>query len=130
MNPLADLALFAGVTYQEVSPTYFPYVPQWSASAGVAYTLFKHLHINIDCLYLDDHFVASRARREEASNTSRVDSYFLLNGKVSYDFTIRPLGLGVEVFVAGENLIDDKYEVRKGYHMPGINGMFGVILSL
>jgi len=130
VNPLPELALFAGMTYQEASPSDLPYVPRWSASAGLNYTFLKHFHFGLDCLYVDEQFVASRERKEGFLNTDEVDSYFLLNGKVSYDFYIQPLRLGVEVFVAGENLTDDNYEYKKGYPMPGINGMFGVILTL
>lgn len=130
INPLPELALFAGMTYQEASPSDLPYCPHWSASAGLNYTFLKHFHFGLDCLYVDGQFVTSRARQEVTVNTDKVDSYFLLNGKVSYDFYIQPLKLGVEVFVAGENLTDDNYEFKKGYPMPGINGMFGFILTL
>jgi outer membrane cobalamin receptor len=130
INPLPELALFAGMTYQEASPLDLPYVPHWSASAGLNYTFLKHFHLALDCLYVAEQFVASRGRQEGTLNTDKVDAYFLLNGKVSYDFYIQPLKLGVEIFVAGENLTNDHYEFKKGYPMPGINGMFGVILTL
>lgn len=130
VNPLPELALFAGITYQEASPSDLPYVPEWSASAGANYTFLEHFHLGVDCLYVDNQVVTSRARQEGTVNTDKVDSYFLLNGKVSYDFYIQPLRLGVEVYVAGENLTDENYEYKKGYPMPGINGMFGVILTL
>lgn len=130
ITPLPELALFAGMTYQEASPSDLPYVPHWSASAGVNYTFLKHFHVGLDCLYVNEQFVTSRVRQEGTLNTDKIDAYFLLNGKVSYDFYIKPLKLGAEVFVAGENLTNDKYAFKKGYPMPGINGMFGFILTL
>jgi outer membrane receptor protein involved in Fe transport len=130
INPLPQLSLFAGMTYQKANPSDLPYAPQWSASAGLNYTFLKHFHFGLDCLYVDEQFVTSRARTEGTINTDKVDEYFLLNGKVSYDFYIQPLKLGVEIFVAGENLTDEKYAFKKGYPMPGINGMFGFIVTL
>jgi iron complex outermembrane receptor protein len=37
--------------------------------------------------------------------------------------------VGAEVFLAGENLIDEDYEYLPGYPMPGINGVLGVAVK-
>ena len=46
--------------------------------------------------------------------------FFLLNGRAA-----RKVGAG-EVFLAAENLTDERYEYRPGYPMPGINAMAGL----
>jgi len=75
-------------------------------------------------------YVNSQARRADAPNNAEVDSYFLVNGKLSFGFTLEETGMEGEVFVAGENLTDTDYEYLPGYPMPGINGMLGVSFKL
>ena len=60
-----------------------------------------------------------------STTQSSVDDYFLLNARVSY--AISP---ALEVFAAGENLIDTNYEFRPGYPLPGISGTIGIIIKL
>ena len=88
--------------------------------------LFHDFKISIDTLYVDDQYVTSRARQEGTINVDRVDSYFLLNAKISYDFVLPYKNLKCRVYLAGENLTDTDYEQKKGYPMPGISGMVGI----
>jgi outer membrane receptor protein involved in Fe transport len=72
--------------------------------------------------------VSPMLRRVGAENENTVDSYFILNGKLSYDFALAQKGLSGTVFVAGENITDTDYEYLPGYPMAGINGMAGISL--
>ena len=128
VTPFRDLALMAGATYLNSDPGDIPYAPKWSASFGVNYRFLKHFQASFDASYVDDQFVTSRSRTKGTVNTAMVDSYFLLNGKVSYDFAIPFRNMHGEVFVAGENLTDKAYEQKKGYPMPGISGTGGIKL--
>jgi iron complex outermembrane receptor protein len=56
-----------------------------------------------------------------------VDAFTVANVRVSYP--IPQMGKKGEVFVAAENLFDEKYEYAPGYRMPGISGHLGVIAS-
>jgi iron complex outermembrane receptor protein len=60
-------------------------------------------------------------------STSQVDAFTVANVRVSYP--IPQMGKKGEVFVAAENLFDEKYEYAPGYRMPGISGHLGVIAS-
>ena len=124
--PISDLTLFAGFTYLDVDPQDLPYSPEWTFSSGINYLLFNDFKISVDTLYVDDQYVTSRARREGTVNVDRVDSYFLLNAKISYDFILPYKDLKCQIYLAGENLTDTDYEQKKGYPMPGISGMVGV----
>jgi iron complex outermembrane receptor protein len=128
LTPLRDLAFFAGATYLDSDPDDLPYAPEWSASFGVNYRFLKHFQASIDALFVDDHFVTSRGRQENTVNVDTVDFYFLLNAKLTYDFTIPYGNMRAQLFAAGENLTDADYEQKKGYPMPGINGMGGIKL--
>ena len=74
-------------------------------------------------------YVNSQARRATAENTKKVDDYTVVNGKISYAFTLYDSRITGTIFVAGENLTDTDYEYRPGYPMPGINGMAGINLT-
>ncbi len=128
LRPVSDLSLFAGFTYLDVNPSDLPYAPELSASFGANYRFLQHFQISLDALYMDDQFVTSRGRRENTVNTDEVDSWFLLNGKISFDFKVSDAMNG-QIYLAGENLTDTDYEQKKDYPMPGISGMMGVKLT-
>jgi outer membrane cobalamin receptor len=128
--PTNDLSLFFGVTYLDTEPVDLPYAPEVTFSSGANWRFLKAFQLSLDCQYLDKMFVDSQARRKNAENTLTVDSYFLVNGKLSYRFDVPSLKSQVEVYLAGENLTDEDYEYYPGYPMPGVTGMVGVRLSL
>lgn len=51
----------------------------------------------------------------------RLKDYALLNAKVSYQVTDN-----TEIYVRGENLLDQKYELVRGYGTPGISAFAGI----
>ncbi len=125
VTPTNDLAPFAGFTYLNSDPAGVPYSPPWSASAGVTYRFLKHFRISLDSVFVDSQYVTSWARNTTAVSTARVESYMLVNARLSYDFQMPAWKLDGHIFLAGENLTDINYEQRTGYPMPGINGMGG-----
>jgi iron complex outermembrane receptor protein len=78
--------------------------------------------------YVDEMQAESQARRAGAKNDKRVDSYFLLSAKLAYLFSIPGSKTEGEIFVAGENLTNERYEYRPGYPMPRANVMGGLTL--
>ena len=129
VTPLDTLSLFAGYTYQEASPEDLPYVPETSYSAGMAWRFLPRFKLNLDAQWVDDMYVMSQARNAAAVNTEKVDSYFLLNGRLGWEFPAQAIGADGELYLAMENLTDENYEYKPGYSMPGINGMLGVKLT-
>jgi len=129
-TPFEDLAVFGGFTALAAHPADLPYTPDWTASAGASYRFLTRFKFNVDCQYVDDQNALSRTRSFSAVNTSTIDSYFLLNAKLSYDLKLPWLERGAQIFVAAQNLTDEDYQQVPGYPMPGINGMGGVKFQL
>ncbi|MCX7887448.1 MAG: TonB-dependent receptor plug domain-containing protein [Verrucomicrobiae bacterium] len=128
-RPVAELALFVGGTWLEAKPADLPYTPRWSATAGISWRFWKHFTFNMDATYVDRQHVLSRSRTTTAVNTEQVGSYFLLGGRLAYEFRLPWHDIRGELFIAGENLSDASYEYKPGYPMPGINGIGGVRLT-
>jgi outer membrane cobalamin receptor len=128
-SPMKSLTMFVGATYMEADPSDLPYTPRWSASAGTNWRPVDDLEVNLDASYLDEHKVLSRSRVEDAANLASVDSYFLLNGKVTWTLTPPDAGTKSEVYVAVENITNGHYEMKPGYPMPGTSVMLGLSLE-
>ena len=126
LSPIPEWSIFAGFVYLDADPEDLPYTPEWTASAGMNYRFLEKYQISLDALYVDKQFVTSRARQEGTVNTDAVRSYSLLNGKLTYDFTLYQGSVKCQAYLAGENLTDTDYEQKKGYPMPGISGMAGL----
>jgi iron complex outermembrane receptor protein len=129
-QPIKDLSLFAGGTWlYERSPDNLPYAPQWTASAGGNLKLFNHLMISLDTLYQDWQYVANNRNLNYGSSTVRIDAFWILNGKISWEFKLPSPRISGDIFLAGENLTNVSYAYKKDYPMPGINCMLGVNLK-
>jgi iron complex outermembrane receptor protein len=57
--------------------------------------------------------------------SSIAESYGLVDAKLMYD--VLP---GIEVYIAGKNLLNQDYQVVNGYPMPGINLISGISINL
>ncbi len=128
INPAENLALFFGATFLRSDPSDLPYAPETTLSSGLNWCFLNKFTFSADVQYLDEMYVNSQVRKAAAENTLTVDSYTVVNAKLSYHFSLAQNGISGKVFVAGENLTDTDYEYRPGYPMPGINGMAGVSL--
>ena len=129
-QPIRDLSLFTGATWlYERSPDNLPYSPQWTASAGGNFKLFNHLTISLDTSYQDSQYVANNRNLNYGSDIVRIDGFWLLNGKISWEFKLPSPKISGDVFLAGENLTNISYAYQKDYPMPGINCMLGVNLK-
>jgi len=124
-----NLSLFGGFTYLDKEPSDLPYAPAWSASGGLNFSFLQRFKLSLDALFVDDYFTGSRDRTQGFENQEKIDSFFLLNGKLTYSFPLPWRDLSGQLFVAGENLTDTDYEYKQGYPMPGINGIGGLALE-
>ena len=126
VNPLKELSLFAGLTFLNTDPSDLPYAPEWTFSAGMNWRFLEKMKLSLDCQYVDQVFVDAQVRRANAENSSSVDSYLLVNGKLSHEFLSHNSGADGEIYLAVENLTDADYEYYPGYPMAGTTGMIGV----
>lgn len=126
LYPADDLSFFAGLTWLDTDPSDLPYAPEITVSAGMNWRFLRHFRLSLDCQYVDDMHADAQVRRDGAANTAEVDSYFLVNGKLSYGFAMAGWGLDGEIYLAGENLTDEDYEYLPGYPMPGATAMAGL----
>jgi hypothetical protein len=76
------------LTYLDTDPSSdLPYSPKITGSAGMNFGFFSVFRLNVDCQCVDGMNVDSQARPRGATNSSTVDSYFLTNAKLSYNFS-------------------------------------------
>jgi iron complex outermembrane receptor protein len=118
--------LFAGLTILDASRENLPYVPEESLVLGTT-AEFGSWRFSADVLYQNEMFVLNRSRADGALNTSKVDSFIVVNARAAY--AIPAFGPRGEVFVAIENLLDRDYEYRSGYPMPGVSAQVGLNVS-
>jgi len=128
ITPVRDLSLFGGFTVLKSDPNNLPYTPQWTASAGASYRFLKNFRLSVDSQYVG-YQNAYTLGPNPAITTSSISAYFLVNARLSYDFSLPSWQLHGQIFVAGQNLTDANYQQQLGYPMPGINGMGGVKLE-
>lgn len=130
-TPTKEFTTFVGATWiPDRSPANLPYVPEWSASAGMNWRFLERFRLSLDALWQASQYVANtRVANYGGSSIAEVGGFFLLNGKISWDFKLPSPKLAGEIFLAGENLADQDYAYKKDYPMPGITGMVGVNLK-
>ena len=121
-----SLDVFAGLTLMDPSLDTLPYTPKTAAVVGATWQAGPW-RVSADAQYQRDMYVLNQARAGGALNTSKVDSFTVVNLRASYK--LPSLGPRGEVFVALENLFDEKYAYRTGYPMPGLSGRVGVNMS-
>jgi len=133
ITPLETLSVFAGLACLQTEPSYLPYSPKWTLSAGTNWRFLERFQLNVDALYRDKMYTDSWSRGLPAQGNvarAKVGNTFLLNAKLSYSFELPPILLKKgEVFVAAENITNKMYEYAPGYKMPGATVMAGFSLT-
>lgn len=121
-----EWTFFGGATWLDGDQD-LPALPSWSASFGLNWgrdgwlLSADHQYVG-DQLYLNPRF---------ATSPQEIGSYQILSGRLAYRFgwsqattETRPL----EIYLHGENLLDEDYEYRPGYPMPGTTLTLGAKL--
>jgi len=129
-QPVDNLSLFAGLTLLDTDPSDLPYAPETTVTCGANWRFMERFKLSLDGSYVSSIHVNSQTRRANTENDDTVDSYYLINGKLSYMFDWMAGKYKGELFVAGENLTDVDYEYQPGYPMPGLNGIVGFQLEM
>ena len=125
-NITPNWVAFAGLTLLDPTISNLPYTPDAAITAGLNGNIGP-LKVAIDAQYQDQVWALNKSRDTLTSNTTKVASFTVVNVRGSYP--LPALGKKGEVFLAVENLFDEKYEYRPGYAMPGISGQLGVSAS-
>ncbi len=125
----ANWLAFVGYSYLDPSNKNLPYMPKSTIAVGINGNLgdFK---VAIDAQHQSKMLGANSSRFDTDGiwNTYKsVKSFTVANVRVAYP--VSQLGKKGEVFLAVENLFDEKYEYVPGYTMPGISGQMGVSAS-
>jgi outer membrane receptor protein involved in Fe transport len=108
----AHLTAAGGVQYVDATVTSFPasaqlvgllvpHVPRHDVDFQLKYSRARLLTATLQASYVGSTF-------DDDQNTLLLNHYFLLDALAS-----RPLGHGMEIFVAGENLLSERYDVAR-----------------
>ena len=100
-----------GETYHD---KYLRYKPGHKGGCRLTYETEGGAKLSLDLGYTDSVY-------SDRANTSKLDSFFLLDARVS-----KVISEDTEIFVAGKNLLDEKYQLHDGYPMPGASIMGGL----
>ncbi len=123
ITPAADWNAFLGATWlTTIEPRELPYAPRRSFTGGVSWMPHPRWRVNVDGQYVSDVFTLNP---RFPGPEGEVDSYWLFNGKVSYDVLPADGNVQATVYAAVENIFDETYEHRPAYPMPGRSLMAG-----
>ncbi|MEY3885633.1 MAG: hypothetical protein RIS87_1408 [Pseudomonadota bacterium] len=121
-----DWTAFGGLTLLNPSLDSLPYTPKTAFTAGLNGNVGA-VKIALDAQYQSQVFALNLNRDTSMVNNEKVASFTVVNIRTSYPMPT--LGKKGEVFLAIENLFDQKYAYRPGYAMPGISGQIGLSAS-
>ncbi len=122
VEPSPAVSFFAGAAYTATDPASVPFTPKWTFSFGASATVSR-FRLSADAQWVDDRYVGNI---RFPSQPAHVAAYFLMNAKIAA--RLHDVIPGMEVFVAGENLLDSDYAYRPGYPMPGVSISSGASL--
>ncbi|SFW16133.1 TonB-dependent receptor [Nitrosovibrio sp. Nv17] len=125
-NITASWTVFGGLTLLDPGIDNLPYTPRRAVTAGISGQVGP-IRLTVDTQYQSSIAALSRAREAGAANLEKVDSFVIMNARVSHRLPM--LGRRGEIFVAMENLLDEDYAYRPGYPMPGRWGQIGLSAS-
>jgi iron complex outermembrane receptor protein len=118
---------FAGLTLLDSTLADLPYAPSRSLALGLTWR-DGPWRVSADAQAQGRMAVLNKARADGTPNPARVAGFGVWNLRAAY--ALPALGARGEVFVALENLADQRYAYRPGYPMPGRSGQLGVQFSL
>ena len=122
----AGWSVFAGLTNLRSSKADLPYAPNSSVSLGANWQ-GGPWRLSLDAQNQASMVVLGQARASGAPNLTQVSGFTVANMRAAYK--VPALGARGEVFVAAENIMDQQYEFRAGYPMPGRSVQAGLHAS-
>lgn len=125
--PLKEMEIFLGFTHLKRSQENIPYAPEISFTSGFNYLFFNRFTLSADTQYVASRYVGNP--RYPSATPDKVGAYFNLNARLNYRLTDKGSPFETNIFIAGENLTNRKYEFLKGYPAPGRTMMAGLNVS-
>ena len=126
LYPHQDLSFFIGGNYSDPQDHPVSRMPEATVSAGTIYKITEYIKWNLDAQYVSTQYAYSM--RSTNPDLEKIDDYILLNTKISLDMNLFCKQDG-ELYVALENLTDERYEYFPDYPMPGIIWYTGMKLK-
>lgn len=114
-RPLDNLTLTASYSYLHTSLDNLVGAPKNQYFLGVNWRVIKQLNISADIKGVGGLFVHESVKHQ---------NYALLNCKIDYE-----LCRYAAIFARLENITDARYEINRGYEMPGFTAMGGIKLN-
>ena len=114
-RPLDNLTLTASYSYLHTSLDNLVGAPKNQYFLGVNWRVIKQLNISADIKGVGGLFVHESVKHQ---------NYALLNCKIDYE-----LCRYAAIFTRLENITDARYEINRGYEMPGFTAMGGIKLN-
>lgn len=114
-RPLDNLTLTASYSYLHTSLDNLVGAPKNQYFLGVNWRVIKQLNISADIKGVGGLFVHESVKHQ---------NYALLNCKIDYE-----LCRYAAIFARLENITDTRYEINRGYEMPGFTAMGGIKLN-
>ncbi len=118
---MKNLFVHANYSYLHTSTPIIA-APRNQANVSVNYK-YKIWNFNLSSQYVEQLYTFIHIKPIDPP-TKTIPSYLLLNARIA----AQPLK-NLEVFVMGNNLLNQQYEINDGYPMPGINVLGGVKLT-
>lgn len=122
-SPFEVLMLYGGLTILDTDET-VPNAPDWSASAGFTWKPIERWSVNGDWQYVGDRRVISTRFGEILGE---VGAYNLVGLRISHELDLGE-AVRANIYVRVENMLDEDYEHRAGYPMPGAQLIVGTHL--
>jgi len=105
-------------------------LPENKFGLGLDYRRENGLEARLALRYVDQrHAVRGNLAAPGASTLEKMDSYVDMDLNLSYPLFRGEKGQESRVFLAIENLLDERYEEEYGYPMPGITFTVGLSIS-
>ena len=116
-TPMDDLALYAGATYTIAETHPVSRLPESTGVVGASWRFLECLHLDADVEYSSS-MHAYTVRSADPSELSKIPCFWTANIRLACDLeAFSPLD--GEMYVAGENVFNRRYEYFPGYEMPG-----------
>ena len=127
VTPTEDLGVFVGATYTIPETAHVSRLPEATGVVGGSWRFLEYWHLDADVKYSSSMYAYS-TRSADPSDLSKVPCYWTLNVRLACDLqAFSPLD--GEIYLAGENVLNRRYEYFPDYEMPGAMVYVGVKLK-
>lgn len=125
--PHRNWELYAGMNVMSLEPDNIPNAPEVTFTGGISGILLQRFYMNCDLEHMGKRYQGNT--RFPIPPPQRLDSYTVINGKISFDVTQNSRKPAVRLSIACENLLNESYAYQPLYPMPGTSFMAGLDMT-